>query len=50
MNELTSINCAIAFLRPTALIKVILYGDKKLNDNYPNRPYFEYQKVMLSTS
>ena len=31
-EELSSINCEIVSLRPTALLEVILYGDKKLND------------------
>ena len=32
MNELSSINCGIVSLRPNALLKVIVYGDKMLND------------------
>ena len=32
MNELNSINCEIVSLRPTALLEVIVYGDKMLND------------------
>ena len=33
MNELSSINSGIISLRPSALLEVILYGDKMLNDN-----------------
>ena len=33
MNELSSINCEIVSLRPTALLVVILYGDKSLMIN-----------------
>ena len=32
MNELSSINCGIVSLRPNARLKVIVYGDKMLND------------------
>ena len=32
MNELSSINCEIVSLIPCALLEVILYGDKTLND------------------
>ena len=32
MNELSSINWEIVFLRPTALLEVILYGDEMIND------------------
>ena len=32
MNELSSISSEIVSLRPTALLEVILYADKKLND------------------
>ena len=32
MNELSSINCGIVSLRPSALLEVILYSDKMLND------------------
>ena len=32
MNELSSINCGIVFLRPTALLEVIIYGDEMIND------------------
>ena len=32
MTELSSINFQIVHIRPTALLKVILYGDKKLTD------------------
>ena len=32
MNKLNSVNCGIVSLRPTALLEVILYGDKKLNN------------------
>ena len=32
MNELSSITCGIVSLRPSALLEVILYGDKMLND------------------
>ena len=32
MKELSSINSGIVSLRPIALLKVILYGDKMLND------------------
>ena len=37
MNELSSINCKIVSLRPTALLHLILYGDKKLNDKSSHR-------------
>ena len=37
MNELNSINCKIVSLRPTALLHLILYGDKKLNDKSSHR-------------
>ena len=30
MNELSSINCELVSVRPTALLEVILYGDKML--------------------
>ena len=33
MNELRSINSGIFSLRPSALLEVILYGDKMLSDN-----------------
>ena len=33
MNELSSINSVIISLRPSALLEVILYGGKMLNDN-----------------
>ena len=33
MNEFSSINPGIISLRPSALLEVILYGDKMLNDN-----------------
>ena len=33
MNELSSINSGIISLRPSALLEVILYGQKMLNDN-----------------
>ena len=33
MNELTSINYGKISLRPSALLEVILYGNKMLNDN-----------------
>ena len=32
MSELSSINCEIVSLRPTALPEVIRYGDEKLNN------------------
>ena len=32
INELSNINCEIISLRPTALLEVIFYGDKRLND------------------
>ena len=37
MNELTCINGEIVSLRPTALLEVILYDDKKLNDKSNHR-------------
>ena len=37
MNELSSINCEIVFLRPSAFLEVILYGDKTLNDKSNHR-------------
>ena len=33
MNELNSINSGKIFLRPSALLEVIHYGDKILSDN-----------------
>ena len=33
MNEFSSINPGIISLRPSALLEVILYGDKMLSDN-----------------
>ena len=33
MNELSSVNSGINSLRPSALLEVILYGDKTLSDN-----------------
>ena len=36
MNELSSINSGTVSLRPSALLEVILYGDKMLSDN-PNQ-------------
>ena len=33
MNELSSLNAGIISLGPRALLEVILYGDKMLNDN-----------------
>ena len=64
MNELSSINSGIISLRPSALVEVILYVDKMLNDNSNqkilaaaiyyinglNSPYFKYLNVILSTS
>ena len=32
MNELSSINCVIISPRSSAILEVILYGDKMLND------------------
>ena len=32
MNELSSINCVIISLRSSAILEVIIYGDKMLND------------------
>ena len=32
VNKLSSINCEIVSLRPSALLEVILYSDKMLND------------------
>ena len=37
MNELSSINCGIVSPRPSALVEVILYGDKMLNDKSNQR-------------
>ena len=37
MNDLSSINCEIVSLRPTAFLEVILYGDKMLNDKSNHR-------------
>ena len=42
MNELSSINSGIISLRPSALLGVILYDDKMLND-YSN------QQILTST-
>ena len=42
INELSSIDCKIVSLRPTALLEVIIYGDKMLNPTRtaggPTRP------------
>ena len=37
MNELSSINCEIVSLRPTALLELILYGNKMLNEKLNHR-------------
>ena len=37
MNDLSSINCGITSLRPSALLAVILYRDKMLNDESNHR-------------
>ena len=37
MNELSSINCEIVSHRPSALLEVILYGDKMLNNKSNHR-------------
>ena len=37
MNKLSSIICGIVSLRPSAILEVILYGDKMLNDK-SNQP------------
>ena len=37
MNELNSINCGIVSPRSSALLEVILYGDKMLNDKSSHR-------------
>ena len=37
MNDLSSINCEIVSLKPTAFLEVILYGDKMLNDKSNHR-------------
>ena len=37
VNELSSINSGIISLRPSALLEVILYGDKMLNDKLNQR-------------
>ena len=37
MNELSSINCGIVSLRLSALLEVIIYGDKMLNDKSNHR-------------
>ena len=37
INELSSINYGITSLRPTALLQVILYGDRMLNDKSNQR-------------
>ena len=64
MNVWSSINWETVSLRPTTLLEVIIYGDKKLDDKSNhwilnaaikirsdlNRPYFEYLKVILSIS
>ena len=42
MNKLISIDCQIVSLKLTTPLEVIIYGNKMLLDNYPNRPYFEY--------
>ena len=39
LNELSGINSGIISLRPSALLEVILYGDKMLNDNLINDNY-----------
>ena len=37
MNELSSINCEMVSLRPSALLEVILCGDKMFNDKSNHR-------------
>ena len=37
MNELSCINCEIVSLRPTALLELILYGNKMLNEKLNHR-------------
>ena len=37
MNELSSINCEMISLRPSALLEVILCGDKMFNDKSNHR-------------
>ena len=55
MSELSSINCEIVSLRPTALPEVIRYGDEKLNNKSNHQiltatiNYFQYLKVIHST-
>ena len=42
INGLSSINSGIISLRPSALLAVILYGDKILNDN-------SHQQILTAT-
>ena len=42
MNELSSINSGIISLRPSALLEVILYGDKMPSDN-------SNQQILIAT-
>ena len=66
MNELSSINCEIVSISTSALLEIILYGYKILNDksnhqilrlsitlkirNGLNRLYLKYLEVILSAS
>ena len=42
MDELRSINSGTISLRPSALLEVILYGDKMLSDN-------SHQQILTTT-
>ena len=42
MNKLSSVNSGIISLRPSALLEVILYGDKMLN-------YSSNQQILTAT-
>ena len=42
MDELRSINSGTISLRPSALLEVILYGDKMLSDN-------SHQQILTAT-
>ena len=49
MNELSSISCKKVSLRPTVLLEVILYSNKKFNDKSlikpPNTATINYIKI-----
>ena len=49
MKEVSSINCEIVSLRSIALLEVILYGDKTLNDKSNHRILTETTSYIKNT-